>query len=191
MAEQFEEGAFTFENGMTLPYLWSALHLNAQMEQKLLNKPRFEREGERFSRELEALLSLLKGVEAEQWMTLCHAAGLTVFGVVGLSWCKNATAEMLWAAWDNTPYDLLPEPASERPLQLINRGLMPETSMLTEIVSACNNNGRRACLAISALKGTPLAINIAVDIIERIHSPLLKAFVEKRQQVQCLELNLE
>lgn len=160
MTEIYEDGAVLLTNGMTLSYVWSSLHINARMELKLENDPRFQYEVNRFSQELKRLLDSLSEVEAERWLALCHAAGMTVFGVVGLSWCKNATSEMVWAAWNETQYDLTPEPVFKRPIKLINSKLMPKTSVLTEIVAACGNNGRCATLAVAGLADASLTITL-------------------------------
>ncbi|WP_147112940.1 hypothetical protein [Tateyamaria sp. syn59] len=180
MTEQYEEGALVVGTEMTLPYLWTSLHLNARMEQQLADKPQFAREGKRFSREIEALLKALQDVEAERWLALCRASGMTIFGVIGLSWCSGATREMLWSAWDACPYDIQPQPGSERPLHFLHPAFKPNFARLSEIIAACGNDDRHACFAIAALADRPLEIDTDLKEFELGYSTELRSLVQHR-----------
>ncbi|MDD7971400.1 hypothetical protein [Roseinatronobacter alkalisoli] len=91
MTEQYEQGAVCLNNGMTLPYVWVSLHLNARLEIQLLSEPRVSRERDRFAQEIVTLLKGFETVEAEHWIRFCTAAGQTTYGAVAQSWCKGAT----------------------------------------------------------------------------------------------------
>lgn len=175
----FSEGARLVGNGLSLPYIWTSLHLNAQMEQDILTSERLTRETARVEREIRSLLTFLGEVSTSRWWSMSEAAGWTIYSVIGLSWCKDANADDFWAAWDAVPYDLVPEASIERPMAFVNRKIMPQTRVLTEMVKACGGNGRRVSFAIAALQ-EPLVIDLTDEQIEFAEPEVLRAFIRSR-----------
>lgn len=180
MTERYEEGALLVGDGITLPYLWTSLHLNSRMEQKLIERPRFEREAERFSGELSFLLEMLSDVEAERWLALCEAAGMTIFGVVGLSWCRGTSRALLWSAWDECEYDLTADRSAERPIQFLNSAIMPKAITLSEIAELCGGDGHRICLVIAAQTETAVVVDADVGQIATTNVVELRDYLDKR-----------
>lgn len=181
MTEKYEDGALPAGNGMTLPYLWVSLHLNARMVQDLLDKPRFERETVRFERETKEMLAALSDVDADRWLTFCNASGMTAFGIVGLSWCRDVTSDMFWSAWDATTYDLQPNDESERPFKYINPQVLPKAKRVTEIVAFCGNDARRTCLVFAAMVD-PVEIDLTKSQVMQTQPDILRAFLLARQE---------
>lgn len=178
----YAKGSLTPKDDLTLPYIWVSLHLNARMEQDTLSNPRLARETTRMADEIRYLLKALDTVPVQNWWDLCEASGWTVYGAVGLSWCKGATAAQFWRAWDLVKYPLEPGDAAERPCTFINPAFLPDTPVLTGIVEACGNACTPICVSIAALR-EPLLIDVSVVQIDQAEPPL-RVFLRSRLQSQ-------
>ncbi len=187
MTIDYSLGSLKPKDDLTLPYIWTSLHLNAQMEQETLANPRLSRETARRAGEMAYVLAALRDVPVQRWFQLCDAAGWTVFGAVALSWCDGATADHLWHAWDLTGYDLRPEDAAERPCTFINPEILPASTALSEIVTACDNLSLRICVCISAM-AAPLDIDIDHDQIEAAE-PTVRDVIKSRIRTQMAYSN--
>jgi hypothetical protein len=174
----YSKGSLKPKDDLTLPYIWVSLHLNAQMEQETLANPRLSRETARMSGEIEYLLDALREVEFQKWWDVCEASGWTVYGAVGLSWCKGASAHDFWRAWTAAEYPLVPGASTERPCHFINPEILPQTTKLTQLIADCGNVCEPICVCIAAMKDT-LVIDVNDAQVAQAE-PTLRAFLNSR-----------
>lgn len=174
----YSKGALIPRDDLTLPYIWVSLHLNAKMERDTLSNPRLSRETARMSGQIMYLLEALQDVPAQRWWDLCEASGWTVYGAVGLSWCNGATPDLLWRAWHQLDAPLIVGEDAERPCYFLNPALLPQSSVLSQIVAACGNVALPICVSIAALKD-PLLVDVKTADINA-SDPLLKHFIKDR-----------
>lgn len=180
MAIDYTKGSLVPKDDLTLPYIWVALHLNAQMEQETRNNPRLSRETVRMADEILYLLDALKGISVQKWWNLCKASGWTVYGAVALSWCKGAQISQVWEGWMASNFLLLPLPKSERPAHFINPALLPATNSLAEIIAFCPNESLPICVMISALK-EPLDFDLPAEQLKNTN-PQIASFLKSRME---------
>lgn len=152
MKTDYLAGSYQLEDGVTLPYLWTSLHLNAQMEQECQQNDGLAREARRFEGEIGRLLRLLQDVSTQNWWELCTASGWTVYGAVGLSWCHGTQLDIVWSGWDAVRYDLRPGRVTERPCQFMNRDVLPASRRLGDIIAACDHRSLPSRVCLSALR---------------------------------------
>lgn len=179
MTEQYEQGAVCLNNGMTLPYVWVSLHLNARLEMQLLSEPRMSRERDRFAQEIVTLLKGFEAVEAEHWIRFCTAAGQTTYGAVAQSWCKGATLAQVLDGWRASGFPLKPLPEYERPARFINPALLPDSRKLSGLIEAARPDSLALC-AMIAHSDTPLDFDLPLDWLKSITDPQLAAFLKSR-----------
>jgi len=172
------QGSSVLGGGMTLPYLWCSLHLSHTTVKALMNHPNGGFEISRIQENDEHLLKHLQSIEGDTWRTFCTAAGMTAYGAVALSWCKDAVLTQVWEGWKTSGFPLKPLPEFERPARLLNSALLPRTNKLSEIVSAANNSSLAICAIISALK-EPLFFDLPRDMLVSA-PPQVAAFLKSR-----------
>jgi hypothetical protein len=159
MSIDYTQGAFFPDDGLTLPYIWISLHLNAQMEQDILADARMSQETSRLAEEITFLLHTLKAVPASTWSDLCDASGWTVYGAIGLSWCMDATPEQFWSAWDRSGFAVSPAAPRLRPLDFIKPGLLPDIRRLSALFSESLGDLKHARVHL-AMQRTVIEIDV-------------------------------
>lgn len=179
----------------TFPEVWVDLHQKADQWLTL---------GDEFSNIIRKLrcdeqnfitLSLLKSACASTWHSLCTAAGMTVYGAVALSWCKDAELSQVWEGWEASGFPLKPLPEFERPARFINPALLPETNSLLELAQIAENKPLPICTMIVA-KGDALDVDLSVEMAAKANpqiSSFLKAYMERKsdrtaEQNQMIEV---
>ena len=180
MMPEYLQGSLVPEDDLTLPYIWVSLHLNAQMEQETLSNPRLSQETARMANEISYLLEALQEVPMQKWWNLCSASGMTVYGTVALSWCKDARIEQVWDGWEASGFPLKPLPEFERPARFINPDLLPKTSSLAQIIAVSPDKTLPICAMIAALK-EPLVFDLPADYLKNAN-PQIASFLKSRME---------
>ncbi|WP_213549456.1 hypothetical protein [Vannielia litorea] len=173
MTGLYEDGSLRVGRDLTLPYIWTSLHINAEMEQETRSDPRYQRETARFEREIQGLLSALAEVDTRRWYTLCEAAGWTVYGAVGLSWCKGADARAFWHAWELSGYQPEPEEASARPCTFINSDFLSNATRLSQLLEEQDGFDLAICVNLAS-RNSPIVNDLSPDEVDRLGLPVKK-----------------
>ncbi|MFT6604983.1 MAG: hypothetical protein ACJA2X_000159 [Halocynthiibacter sp.] len=178
MTADYLQGSFIPKDDLTLPYAWASLHMNAQMELSTKNNPKLSNETARMSGQITYILEALKDVPMQTWANICAASGMTVYGAVAVSWCKDAEIGQVWEGWRASGFPLKPLPEFERPARFINAGLLPETNSLAAIIAAADSKTLPICAMIAAMGG-PLDFDISEDML-RNAPPQVASFLKSR-----------
>lgn len=128
----------------------------------------------------------LAEVDAGIWNSLCLGLGMTVYGAIALSWCKDAELQQVWEGWLTSGFPLKPLPEYERPARFINPALMPQTNKLTGMLEAFNDKypdsqttySLAICAAIASLK-EPLDFDLSTDSLTKA-TPQIASFLKSR-----------
>ena len=127
----------------------------------------------------------LVDVEVTQWLLMSQACGVTIYGVVALSWCKNAELSQVLDGWLalGFPFKALPE--FERPARFINPTLLPKREKLSDILTAYHaryvENQAAYTLIISAaivVAGESLELDIPYENLGEAQ-PQIASFLKK------------
>ncbi|ARC87155.1 hypothetical protein [Rhodovulum sp. MB263] len=103
----------------------------------------------------------LREVEAEDWRQMCWGLGPTVYGAVGLSWCRGVDLAMVWQDWEASGFPILPDARHMRPARLLNPELMPVTESLQSIAQISRGNLVAFCAIVAFSEG-----RIFIDVPE-------------------------
>lgn len=123
-------------------------------------------------------LNVLKEFPAVKWTAIGFAAGMTVYGAVALSWCKDAEIKDVWEGWEASGFPLKPLPEFERPARFVNPALMPKTRSLKGIVDEMGNSSIAICAAI-AFSPEPLEFDLDPKMMKSA-KPQLASFLKSR-----------
>lgn len=186
MVANYTQGSKELAEDLTLPYAWVSLHINAQLEQDILQNTRLSHERNRVVCELQSVLESLQELDAKNWASLCNISGMTIYGAVALSWCQDAKLPQVWEGWHASRFPLKPLPEYERPARFLNPALLPQSNKLSEIVAHVNAQKLETpelydlavCATIVALKD-PLDFDFAPDAYAKIR-PQIAAFLKSR-----------
>ncbi len=170
-------------NDMSLPYIWASLHLNGDLTKEFENNEQLTIEFERTLSQIVFLLESVKELDNKVWHTLCTGAGMTVYGAVALSWCKDAQLEQVWEGWEASGFPLLPKPEYERPARFINKELLPKSNSLKDITQSADNKSLPIAAMIVALEDEPLKFDLPESQIKGA-SPQVAAFLKKKAEAQ-------
>jgi len=122
----------------------------------------------------------LQKVNASNWLSIGKGAGITVYGTVALSWCKDAQIVQVWEGWMASKFPLLPLPKYERPARFINPALLPATDSLAEIIAFCPDVSLPICTLLAALK-EPLVFDLPSDQLKNAN-PQIASFLKSRME---------
>ena len=176
-------GALKTESNYFIVCIWLGLHSRANDLASLpsyLNTPKHKKtiDGTDFLN-----LRELEKISADQWHTLCTAAGMTVYGSVALSWCKDAELSQVWEGWEASGFPLKPLPEFERPARFINPALLPTTNSLLELARLAENKPLPICAMIVA-KGDALDVDLTASQASKA-SPQIAAFLKAHMERQA------
>ncbi|WP_039018126.1 hypothetical protein [Halocynthiibacter namhaensis] len=180
-----KQGATFLTADWSLIDVWYALHQNAKMWAK--SDPDTKRKCNNTD---SGILGTLTETSSELWSNLCRITGMTVYGAVALSWCKDAELSQVWEGWEASGFPLKPLPEYERPARFINPALLPTTNSLLELVKLAENKPLPICAMIVA-KGDALDVDLSVNMAANA-SPQIAAFLKahiERQQNRTEEQN--
>lgn len=171
-------GAVDLGDGLTPIDIWQGLHSNARAWSQVpygagQNQDRTLIDGTDLS-----VLKALADYPASKWAALCNAAGMTVYGAVALSWCKDAEIKDVWEGWEASGFPLRPLPEFERPARFINSAFMPKTRSLKGIVDEMGNSSLAICAAIAS-SPEPLEFDLDPNMMKSA-KPQLASFLKSR-----------
>lgn len=178
MDRLYSDGSYSFGGDLTLPYIWVSLHMNAELAAQSEREAWHPQEAARFTEQLNFLCRSLRDVPAERWVAICQAAGWTVLGAVGLSWCAGATFDQVCKCWHVSGYDLRPDRDGTRPAQTLNPDILPASHALSEIVRECEGQELAICITLAA-RETPIAYDLPADVLVQA-SAMLSGFLLQR-----------
>ncbi len=95
-------GAFRTQDGIDLPDLWRVIHLNARLAERaaaVSGKDEAAGPIRDMQRAWDAHRTQLASVPIGRWQGLCSSAGWTWAAAAASSWCQNADAAQMWAAF--------------------------------------------------------------------------------------------
>ena len=84
-------GVHRLENDLTLVEVWQGLHADAEMWQRAERAPDVLSQRAAIGDNTRALLKALEGCDAARWQSFIIAQGVTQYGAIALSWCKDTT----------------------------------------------------------------------------------------------------
>lgn len=157
-------GARDLGEGLTLPYVWNAIHLSAQLVATLETKGGALVESDRINKSDAFLYHSLQHVDAQDWKAFCAAAGWTAYGAVALSWCSGAEIQSVWDALDASGLAPSPDPGFDRLAQFLNPEILPEGSTLSELRGQSGGRQIAFCALIAACRA-PLVWDLPEDTL--------------------------
>lgn len=146
------EGVIPLNDDLTLPYIWSAIHLSAKMASQFSDDKNYGGEVARMKESDLFLLEALREVPSETWARLCNASGWTLYGAIALSWCEDASLQLVGQCIEASGVPITPGAAFDRASSLLNPDLRPDTGSLTKIMEITGNDATAFCVGIAVAK---------------------------------------
>jgi len=171
-------GVVDLGDGLTPVDIWQGLHANARAWSEARYGANPYQDCVLIDGTDLSVLKALSDYPAEKWHALCAAAGMTVYGPVALSWCKDAKIKDVWDGWEASGFPLKPLPEFERPVRFINSAFMPKTRSLKGIVDDLGNSSLAICAAIAS-SPEPLEFDLDQNMMKSA-KPQLAAFLKSR-----------
>lgn len=178
-------GSIDLDGGLTPSDVWVRIHKNIDRIISYEALPRLPQETNFIQRDTLGLLGMLKSLDFNRWYAVCFGSGMTVYGAIALSWCKDAELSQVWEGWHASGFPLKPSPEFERPARFINPALMPVSDSLYDILNAearkhedLEIHTLAICARIAAVQG-PLKFDIPLDSLKTA-PPQIAAFLKSR-----------
>lgn len=143
-------GAHVLDGTLTAIDIWLMIHSDAKEWAQVPKNSQFFAIREMLdSADLDALKKLHE-MEAINWEHLCFGAGWTIFGSIGLSWCKDATIERVSELWQQNCEILEPDEGTLRAASLICPAILPDTNLLSSLIEEAHADSFLLSLIIAA-----------------------------------------
>lgn len=144
------QGAVDLGDGLTPIDIWQGLHANARSWADVPYGASQQQDRMLIDGTDLGVLKALASYPAEKWSALCEAVGWTVYGAVGISWCKGANLSQVWAGWEASGVKLKPMPDQERPARFINSALLPQSRKVSDLIEASSPSELAFCAMVAS-----------------------------------------
>ncbi len=177
MDEAFDpmQGATDLGDGLTPIDIWQGLHANARNWSAVRYGASQHHDRTLIDGSDLSVFKALATFPAAKWSAMCEAVGWTIYGAVGLSWCKDTALSEVVAAWKETGLKINPTPEMRRPAQMINPAIFPETNSLREAVIAVESDVLSVAIILAARR-EPIALDIPNNALASAH-PMIANFL--------------
>ena len=160
--------------------IWQLIHSNANAWNNISDSKTLISDRSTIDENISSFYPVVEQIPSIKWLSFCTAAGMTVYGAVALSWCKDAKIEQVWDGWEASGFPLKPLPEFERPARFINPDLLPKTSSLAQIIAFSPDKTLPICAMIAALK-EPLVFDLPADHLKNAN-PQIASFLKSRME---------
>ncbi|MEL6960542.1 MAG: hypothetical protein AAGL89_16485 [Pseudomonadota bacterium] len=177
------DGAHMLDGPVTVVDVWQMLHSNAQEWHQVPRDANHYKVKDLLDQADTTAFRKLREFPVDYWEQLCAGAGWTLTGVVGLSWCQNASLDLVAHYWKKAIPVTVPNASTMRAASFFRKRLLPEETSVLEVIQKLQDDFTKIAIVL-VTRHSELVFDVPTDLLANAPKelqPLIMHLLANRQ----------